>query len=165
MKAVSTLVLLLITVEIVLSNEPMLTVKKVPLHIRQSWLALFDPLLYKCICETGVNPTLAFKSIINTEVSSNACLKCFFKCLQIKLNIIDAITGEFQEKEMLRQVEGLTPDIFKKCKERTNDVVDLCKKAFDMYMCVVHSLATSDMHHHYDEKPNKKPISPVHTIA
>ncbi|KAF5279798.1 hypothetical protein FQR65_LT03329 [Abscondita terminalis] len=139
MKITSTLVLVIVIAQLAMSNEPKLTVKKVPLYIRQSWLALFEPLFSKCICESKVDPTLAFRSIINTEVSSSPCLKCFFKCLYIKLNIMDATTGEFQEEEMLRQIEGMTTGIFKKCNGQTKHEVDLCKKSFDMYMCVVHS--------------------------
>ncbi|KAF5279797.1 hypothetical protein FQR65_LT03328 [Abscondita terminalis] len=179
MKIISALVLVIVTAQLVLSNKPNLTVKKVPLYIRQSWLALFEPHLSECICESKVNPILAFKSIINTEVSSNPCLKCFYKCLYFKLNIMDATNGEFIENEMYRQIDGLTTDIFKKCDIETKNEADLCKKSFDMYMCVVHALSKPEWKPSTitstttapstltttTKKPTTKPTTPVHTIS
>ncbi|KAF5279793.1 hypothetical protein FQR65_LT03324 [Abscondita terminalis] len=133
-------ILLICTVDLTLSNTPQLTAKEVPLYIRQSWVKMIDPILALCISESRGNPTNVFKSLMNTEVVNDSGLKCFYKCVALKLNFMEATTGEFQEKEMLRQIEGLTPEMYKKCNNQVKDEVDLCKKSFDMYMCQVHSL-------------------------
>ncbi|KAF5277080.1 hypothetical protein FQA39_LY06318 [Lamprigera yunnana] len=118
----------------------LLTVKLVPLHIRQSWLKTTLPILTFCISETRVDPTFAYKSIMQTEVPNDPHLKCFYRCLHTNLNLIEATTGEFIKEEFLRQIEGCTDQIFTECKKQTKDEPDLCKKSFDMYMCLVHAL-------------------------
>ncbi|KAF5279788.1 hypothetical protein FQR65_LT03319 [Abscondita terminalis] len=122
-----------------LCNIP-LTAKEVPLYIRQSWVKVTEPMRAACICKTGVNPTMAYKSLMNTKIANNSCLKCYYNCLQIKLNLMEATTGNFVEKEWIRQIEGVTPQIFAKCNLQTKDEVDLCKKSFAMYLCIVHSV-------------------------
>ncbi|KAF5279794.1 hypothetical protein FQR65_LT03325 [Abscondita terminalis] len=135
------LILLLCPVDLVFSNTPTRTTTEVPLYMRQSWFKMSDSILSACICESGANPTKVFKSIMNTEVASDPCLKCCYKCFATKLNFVDASTGEFHEKEMLRQIEGLTPEIFKKCNDEVKDEIDICEKVFGMYMCHVHSVS------------------------
>ncbi|KAF5279789.1 hypothetical protein FQR65_LT03320 [Abscondita terminalis] len=131
--------LLFIIFHICLCNKA-LTTKEVPLYIRQSWIKVSEPIRAACICETGVDPNLAFKSIMNTEIANNQCLMCHYKCLAIKLNLMEATTGEFVEKEVLRQSEGVTPEIFAKCNGQVKNEVDLCKKCFDFYLCIIHSV-------------------------
>ncbi|KAF5279787.1 hypothetical protein FQR65_LT03318 [Abscondita terminalis] len=126
-------------VHICLCNKP-LTTKEVPLYMRQSWIRVTEPMRAECICKTGVNPTLAFKSIMNTEIANDPCFKCYCQCLHVKLNLMEATTGNFVEKEWLRQVEGVTQQIFAKCNSETKDEVDLCKKSFDMYLCIIHNV-------------------------
>ncbi|KAF5277084.1 hypothetical protein FQA39_LY06322 [Lamprigera yunnana] len=113
---------------------------EVPLYVRESWVKLTQPILNACICESGADPTQAYRSLMFTELSNKPCLKRFYNCLQIKLNLIDASTGQFIEKEMLRQVEGATPAIYKKCEEVTKHEVDLYEKSFNLYMCLIHEI-------------------------
>ncbi|KAF5279786.1 hypothetical protein FQR65_LT03317 [Abscondita terminalis] len=139
MKLLFSLCTIFLFVHVCLCNKPS-TTKEVPLYIRQSWIKVNNPIRSACICESGVNPTMAFRSMMNTEITSDPCLKCYYKCLQIKLNLMEATTGEFVEKEYLRQLEGVTPEIFSKCNAQTKNEVDLCKKCFDMYLCIVHAV-------------------------
>ncbi|KAF5277081.1 hypothetical protein FQA39_LY06319 [Lamprigera yunnana] len=123
--------------KILLDNRK--TILNVPLRMRESWIQLAVPVFNLCICDSGVNPTVAYKSIMFTEVPNDPCLKCFYRCLAVKLKIMDAITGEFMEEQILRQVQGITPALFKKCNDKVKDEVDLCKKAFEGYMCIIHA--------------------------
>ncbi|KAK4877452.1 hypothetical protein RN001_009958 [Aquatica leii] len=131
----------------IVSHNSKSTLKEVPLYMRQSWLKVTDPIRTACICESGVNPTIALKSVLNTEVPNNPCLKCFFKCLAIKLNFMEATTGDFLKYELLRQVEGMTTEIFDKCNDKIKSEEDLCKKAFNMYMCLVHYVSEPKKHY------------------
>ncbi|KAF5277083.1 hypothetical protein FQA39_LY06321 [Lamprigera yunnana] len=115
------------------------TRQEVSLYMRQSWVKMCAPYSNFCICESGVNPAVAYKSLMLTEVPSDPCLKCYYHCLLVKLNLIEATTGLLVEEEFLRQMEGVTPEIFKKCEKLTRYEVDLCKKSFDTYLCVVHA--------------------------
>ncbi|KAK4877448.1 hypothetical protein RN001_009954 [Aquatica leii] len=129
-----------------LCNIDPLTTKEVLLYIRQSWVKLSDPIRTAFISESGVNPTMAFKSMMNTEISNNPSLKCYYKCIGVKLNLMEATTGIFIENEFLRQVEGVTPKVFKKCNDKTKDIVDLRNKCFEMTLCIVHSVLVPKSH-------------------
>ncbi|KAF5279785.1 hypothetical protein FQR65_LT03316 [Abscondita terminalis] len=117
------------------------TTKEVPLYIRQSWIKRTDSIRTACICESNAKPSDAYKLLMLTQVTNDPCLKCFIKCLKIKLNLMDATTGNLIEKEFIRQIEGVTPEIFKKCNEKVREEIDLCEKSFGMFLCVVHVLA------------------------
>ncbi|KAK4877447.1 hypothetical protein RN001_009953 [Aquatica leii] len=142
---ISTAYLLLFVLSSSYCDYP-LTTKEVPLYIRQSWINVTEPHRTPCICETKVKPTSAYKSMMFTEIPNDPCLKCYYKCLSIKLNLMEATTGNFVEKEFLRQIEGVTPEIFKRCNEKLKCEVDLCKKCFGMYLCIVHSVLVPKSH-------------------
>ncbi|KAF5279792.1 hypothetical protein FQR65_LT03323 [Abscondita terminalis] len=146
----------------VFSQNPVLTTKEVPLYIRQSWVKTTDPIFNECLSESGVDPSEGYKSLKYVEVVNNPSLMCFYKCIAVKLNMIEATTGEFIKKEVLRQMEGATEEIFEKCNALTKNEVDLCKKCFDGYMCAVHHLLKPKLPypHHEHEIPSEK-ISPA----
>ncbi|KAK4877451.1 hypothetical protein RN001_009957 [Aquatica leii] len=148
MKLITCVLSSIILVELSACNKHALTTKEVPLYIRQSWIKASEPYRSPCICESGVNPTAAFKSIMNTEVTNNPCLKCYYKCLFVKMNLMEQTTGALIEKEFVRQVEGCTSEVFKKCNEKTKNEIDLCKKSFDTYLCIVHILSKPKSSHY-----------------
>ncbi|KAF5279784.1 hypothetical protein FQR65_LT03315 [Abscondita terminalis] len=117
------------------------TTKEVPLYIRQSWTKGTESIRSACICESKVKPSDAYRLFMFMQITNDPRLKCYIKCLNIKLNIMEATTGNLIEEEFTRQIEGITPEIFKKCNEKVKDEVDLCQKCFGFFVCAVQALA------------------------
>ncbi|KAF5279796.1 hypothetical protein FQR65_LT03327 [Abscondita terminalis] len=115
------------------------TKQEIPQYIRQSWLNKTRRYHTECVCKTGVDPLTAFDSIAITQLSNDFCLRCYLKCLDIKLMVLDPFTGTFVKEEFI-QFAGVTSEIFDKCSGQTEQTKDLCAKSFYMYLCIVHSL-------------------------
>ncbi|KAF5279795.1 hypothetical protein FQR65_LT03326 [Abscondita terminalis] len=115
------------------------TFQEVPLHLRNSWVNVTEQYHTQCVCESGVNAFAAINSLAITQLSNDPHLKCYYKCLDINLLLLDPVTGSFVKSEFLRYA-GITSEIFDKCSGQTESMKDLCAKSFYMYLCVVHSV-------------------------
>ncbi|XP_031347979.1 uncharacterized protein LOC116174226 [Photinus pyralis] len=118
-------------------------VQVVPQSTRVQWVETFTPLFSKCVAYSKVDSILAYKSVSETLYSNNDNLKVYFKCVFEGLNMIDAGTGNFLEKELCRQLKGVTPEIAKKCVELYKHDRDIADRAFNLYRCIVQCLAKS----------------------
>ncbi|KAF5307518.1 hypothetical protein FQR65_LT06873 [Abscondita terminalis] len=110
---------------------------------KQSWYELAAPFFTECACITDVPLDLAYRLFFNTELPDNSCLKCFIKCIAEKTFLIDLRTGEWIEQEMVRQIEGITPDRASNCYNITHQEIDPCQKAYKIVYCIVMSVAVA----------------------
>ncbi|KAF5279799.1 hypothetical protein FQR65_LT03330 [Abscondita terminalis] len=116
--------------------------KVVPMFIRQSWFKTTYPHLSECACQSKIDPILCTKVFLETAFSSDTHLQCYLKCLAEKLNFLDERTGKWSEKEIARQMEGVTIDIAKHCINLIKKIIDPSRNAFEMFLCMTHSLMT-----------------------
>ncbi|KAK4883847.1 hypothetical protein RN001_000118 [Aquatica leii] len=108
-----------------------------PLGYRQSWEELTAKYRSECMCEAGVSPSKIDDFFIKADYSTDLCVHCYLKCLNIKLNGMDPGTGEVNEFEYVRKVAGATPLIVAQCNNSTKLVKDFCRKAYNMYACIL----------------------------
>ncbi|KAF5307519.1 hypothetical protein FQR65_LT06874 [Abscondita terminalis] len=109
----------------------------VPDNIKKSWFDLSEPHFTECACITGVSLTRANRFFTKSELPDDPRLKCFFKCLVIKLSILNEATNEWDETEIINKVAGVTPFIYSNCNNSTDKIKDLYERVFQMTMCLV----------------------------
>ncbi|XP_031346246.1 uncharacterized protein LOC116173101 [Photinus pyralis] len=120
----------------------------VPIYLREAWYAMISPYISECVCETRVDPSFVRRTFLETEFPDDSCLKCFMKCVGFLLNVMNAATGEWNEKELVRQVAGVTPEIASTCNNQTAGLVDVCEKTFNFYQCLVYSVMVEEYYDH-----------------
>ncbi|KAB0797002.1 hypothetical protein PPYR_11063 [Photinus pyralis] len=102
----------------------------VPIYLREAWYAMISPYISECVCETRVDPSFVRRTFLETEFPD------------------DSSTGEWNEKELVRQVAGVTPEIASTCNNQTAGLVDVCEKTFNFYQCLVYSVMVEEYYDH-----------------
>ncbi|KAB0797004.1 hypothetical protein PPYR_11065 [Photinus pyralis] len=116
-----------------------IAVQKMPLEIRQAWLKAAEPDFSVCVASSGVDSIVAYNAIAKNEIPNDSALKCFLNCIQQRANLMNSV-GELLEDEFVRVLKGVTPAIAKKCVAQTQNETDICKKSFEMFLCMVYAL-------------------------
>ncbi|KAF5271682.1 hypothetical protein FQA39_LY08005 [Lamprigera yunnana] len=112
-------------------------------HLETEWDKQLNKHKIECIKESSVNKDdvmdigkfMAFPDYPN--------FKCYIKCQQQSTNLLNA-EGNFNEKEILKIIEGTTEEIIRKCVQETSNDDNLCKKAYDFGKCAVTEIFASN---------------------
>ncbi|KAB0797001.1 hypothetical protein PPYR_11062 [Photinus pyralis] len=115
-------------------------VKVVPKYIRVAWYRSALPFADECICRTGVLARYATNVFLNADYPSDSCLKCYVRCIYIRLHYMNSSNGTWNADEISRTMKGMTPKITENCIKRTRNIVDDCEKAFQLFLCAVYAL-------------------------
>ncbi|KAK4883849.1 hypothetical protein RN001_000120 [Aquatica leii] len=115
----------------------------IPSNITDAWLALVNPFFSECICQTGVKPDVALRAFTHTDLVDDACLKCFLKCLGIKLNIINLATGAVDENMLASKIVGVTPAIASYCNDLSKNQTDSCQRTYEGVVCLAFAVANA----------------------
>ncbi|KAB0797003.1 hypothetical protein PPYR_11064 [Photinus pyralis] len=119
-------------------------VRIVPMNLRKSWVKLAAPHYTYCLCKSDVKEDYASRVFLYTEFPNDRRLKRYLECISMKLNLMEAATGAWNEKEFIRQVGGVTAKIIAMCNEDGKGEVDLPQKAYNMFLCIAVTLAVDE---------------------
>ncbi|KAK4883841.1 hypothetical protein RN001_000112 [Aquatica leii] len=112
------------------------TGKDVPSFIKLKWDNTTFPFQEECVCDSEVDPKLAYRAFIHSEYPDEACFRCYLLCLFLNLRMIDSQTGFWKEDVVLNKIYGTTPEIVSWCSYVSNNNTDLCDKAFQLHLCI-----------------------------
>ncbi|KAF5279591.1 hypothetical protein FQA39_LY18269 [Lamprigera yunnana] len=124
---------------IVLCFTPIVLAKHSREHLVAEWNKQLNKYKSECIKESGVNKNDAMDIEKMLTYPDYPNFKCYTKCQEQKMNLLD-IEGNFNEKNVLKIVEGATEEITHKCVQETLNDNDLCKRANDFSKCLVREI-------------------------
>ncbi|KAF5269913.1 hypothetical protein FQR65_LT05712 [Abscondita terminalis] len=112
----------------------------VPQPIRDRWIRDTSPYNSECICATGAETTAAVNVLKELKFPNDPCLKCFIKCIQIKMGLMRS-DGTIVPGAWVNVVAGVTTEIAIKCTNESSSVLDACQKAYDWSICLRNALS------------------------
>ncbi|KAF5269916.1 hypothetical protein FQR65_LT05715 [Abscondita terminalis] len=112
----------------------------IPLSIREKWVEVASPYYSECICESGADSTKAINVLKNSEYPNDACVKCFLKCVEIRVGLM-VTDGTVIPGAWVDRAEGITLETANRCVNETNNILDTCEKAYELSKCVVKSVS------------------------
>lgn len=89
-----------------------------------------------CLKESHADKELVQKLFTDHEFTEDNNLKCFVKCLYLKLNFMSE-SGEFDAAEIQKNVHSVNGAVIERCTALKG--TDLCDTAFIVAKCVVQS--------------------------
>ncbi|KAF5279590.1 hypothetical protein FQA39_LY18268 [Lamprigera yunnana] len=112
-------------------------------HFETEWDTQLNKHKSKCIKESGVNKDDAIDIEKTLTYPDYPNFKCYLKCQEQSLKLLDT-EGNFNEKNVIKIVEGATEEITHKCVQETLNDNDLCKRANDFSKCLVREIFASN---------------------
>ncbi|KAK5642785.1 hypothetical protein RI129_008952 [Pyrocoelia pectoralis] len=105
---------------------------------------LTEPFKEECIKETGVDITYANRVFLYSEYPEDEPLKCYIKCISMRMNILNGSSGKWEKSEVIQQVSGITSESYQNCNDETEAESNLCQNSFDMSKCFVRQVSVDD---------------------
>ncbi|KAF5292525.1 hypothetical protein FQR65_LT18404 [Abscondita terminalis] len=113
--------------------------KKIPNQVSEVWAKLTDPHLLSCVDSPNANLE-PFKNMLkHIHVPNNPKFHNFIKCIYEKLEMLQP-DGNFNEEIILKKATYMTPELTRKCVQKSNSEKHLPKKSFILCDCVVNGL-------------------------
>ncbi|KAF5269917.1 hypothetical protein FQR65_LT05716 [Abscondita terminalis] len=107
----------------------------VPQSIQESWIRGASHDYSECLCATGADIIKGPNILKKLEYPNDPCLKCFMKCLEMKVDLILS-DGTIMPETWVLKVAGVTLEIAYKCTNETIHMLDACEKSYEMSKCV-----------------------------
>ncbi|KAF5269912.1 hypothetical protein FQR65_LT05711 [Abscondita terminalis] len=112
----------------------------IPQTVRERWIRDTAPYNTECICASGADATKAINVLTKLEYPNDPCVKCFLKCIQIKMGLMQS-GGTIVPEAWVNVVAGVTTEIAIKCTNESSGVLDACQKAYDWAICLTKALS------------------------
>ncbi|KAF5269919.1 hypothetical protein FQR65_LT05718 [Abscondita terminalis] len=107
----------------------------VPKEMQLYWIEISKPYYSSCMCATGADQTRAINFLGKLEFTEDPCLKCFAKCIMLKLGIMTS--NGVIIPEIWAEVTASPLEFVKKCTNESSSVPDECEKTFVFGKCLL----------------------------
>ncbi|KAF5307624.1 hypothetical protein FQR65_LT06780 [Abscondita terminalis] len=103
---------------------------------------VMSPYINECICATKVKEILVQKWFTLGEFTNDPCLKCFVKCMSIKVGFIDEMGTPSVNTAVTKY--HAPPELIKKCIDNNKNILDICEKSYRIGQCVVSGMLSKN---------------------
>ncbi|KAF5296850.1 hypothetical protein FQA39_LY12368 [Lamprigera yunnana] len=110
--------------------------QKILPHLAAFWTNITLPHTEECIAESSMDPLAVVDLFHNVPVDDSRALRCFFKCLSAKLNML-LPNGEFDVHKYYKVAPDFEKHIIEGCVDGHLDETDICDKAFVIAFCIM----------------------------
>lgn len=95
-----------------------------------------------CQKQAPVAPHILYKAFKYCDFTNDPCLKCHLKCYGFRLQILRE-NGEINLSNLRKNLGGFTEKQATSCANKVRHLVDLCKKMFALFVCLVDTVFKS----------------------